>query len=148
MANPPAPSARTRRITACDSRESPNPICKEIAFQKSKPGKFDYLSAPNHPAHSRDSEFFTDDSSSLQLFCLEDARAVNYRLVAAANDLVGKSEVEVRETIGDKFPKHIYHPIVCIGALIAQRLRGGIRRALTRRSPSCSQRLRQETLDG
>jgi hypothetical protein len=31
---------------------------------------------------------------------------------AAANDLVGKSEVEVREAIGDKFPKHIYHSIV------------------------------------
>jgi hypothetical protein len=25
---------------------------------------------------------------------------------AAANDLVGKSKVEVREAIGDKFPKH------------------------------------------
>jgi 3'-5' exonuclease len=36
---------------------------------------------------------------------------------AAANDLVGKSDVEVREAIGDKFPKHIYHSIVCIGAL-------------------------------
>ena len=35
---------------------------------------------------------------------------------AAANDLVGKSDVEVREAIGDKFPKHIYHSIVCIGA--------------------------------
>ena|SRR5262252_7145854 len=33
---------------------------------------------------------------------------------AAANDLVGKSDVEVREAIGDKFPKHIYHSIVCI----------------------------------
>src|ERR1700745_1413370 len=38
---------------------------------------------------------------------------------AAANDLVGKSDVEVREAIGDKFPKHIYHSIACIGALIA-----------------------------
>jgi hypothetical protein len=38
---------------------------------------------------------------------------------AAANDLVGRSDVEVREAIGDKFPKHIYHSIVCIGALIA-----------------------------
>jgi predicted PolB exonuclease-like 3'-5' exonuclease len=38
---------------------------------------------------------------------------------AAANDLVGKSDVEVREAIGDKFPKLIYHSIVCIGALIA-----------------------------
>jgi hypothetical protein len=34
---------------------------------------------------------------------------------AAANDLVGKSDVEVREAIGDKFPKHIYPSIVCIG---------------------------------
>src|SRR4051794_12183765 len=40
---------------------------------------------------------------------------------AAANDLVGKSDVEVREALGDKFPKHIYHSIVCIGALIAHR---------------------------
>src|SRR5262245_3849868 len=40
---------------------------------------------------------------------------------AAANDLVGKSDVEIREAIGDKFPKHIYHAIVCIGALVAHR---------------------------
>jgi predicted PolB exonuclease-like 3'-5' exonuclease len=40
---------------------------------------------------------------------------------AAANDLVGKSDVEVREAMGDKFPKHIYHSIVCIGALVAHR---------------------------
>ena len=38
---------------------------------------------------------------------------------AAANDLVGKSDAEVREAIGDKFPKHIYHSIVCIDALVA-----------------------------
>src|SRR5262245_19110474 len=38
---------------------------------------------------------------------------------AAANRLVGKSDVEVREAMGDKFPKHIYHSIICIGALIA-----------------------------
>ena len=38
---------------------------------------------------------------------------------AAANDLVGKPDAEVREAIGEKFPKHIYHSIVCIGALIA-----------------------------
>ena len=38
---------------------------------------------------------------------------------AAANDLVGKSDAEVREAIGDKFPKHIYHSIICIGALVA-----------------------------
>ena len=38
---------------------------------------------------------------------------------AAANGLDGKTDDEVRAAIGDKFPKHIYHSIVCIGALIA-----------------------------
>jgi 3'-5' exonuclease len=40
---------------------------------------------------------------------------------AAANDLDGKSDDEIREAMGDKFPKHIYHSIACIGALIAHR---------------------------
>jgi predicted PolB exonuclease-like 3'-5' exonuclease len=40
---------------------------------------------------------------------------------AAANDLVGKSDEEIRAELGDKFPKHIYHSIVCIGALVAHR---------------------------
>jgi predicted PolB exonuclease-like 3'-5' exonuclease len=40
---------------------------------------------------------------------------------AAAHDLVGKSDVEVREAMGEKFPKHIYHSIICIEALIAHR---------------------------
>jgi 3'-5' exonuclease len=38
---------------------------------------------------------------------------------AAANDLFDKSADEVREAMGDRFPKHIYHSIICIGALIA-----------------------------
>jgi 3'-5' exonuclease len=40
---------------------------------------------------------------------------------AAAKGLVGKLEDEVRSEMGDKFPKLIYHSIVCIGALVAQR---------------------------
>lgn len=40
---------------------------------------------------------------------------------AGANGLVGKTDAEVREVIGDKFPKHVYHSIVCIGALVAHR---------------------------
>jgi 3'-5' exonuclease len=40
---------------------------------------------------------------------------------AAANDLVGKAEVDIRAALGNKFPKHIYHTIVCIGALVAHR---------------------------
>src|SRR4026207_2288173 len=38
---------------------------------------------------------------------------------ATANGLDGKSDDEIREAIGDKFPKHVYHFIICIGALIA-----------------------------
>lgn len=38
---------------------------------------------------------------------------------AAANDLLGKSAEQVRAEMGDKFPKHIYHRIICIGAVIA-----------------------------
>ena len=40
---------------------------------------------------------------------------------AAANDLVGKPDADVRAELGNKFPKHIYHTIVCIGALVAHR---------------------------
>ena len=40
---------------------------------------------------------------------------------AAAKGLVGKSDDEVRAEMGDKFPKLIYHSIVCVGALVAQR---------------------------
>jgi len=39
---------------------------------------------------------------------------------AAANGLDGKSDDEVRTEMGDKFPKHVYHSIACIGALIAR----------------------------
>jgi 3'-5' exonuclease len=40
------------------------------------------------------------------------------RWFAAANDLVGKSDAEVREAI-EEFPKRIYHSIICIRALVA-----------------------------
>jgi predicted PolB exonuclease-like 3'-5' exonuclease len=40
---------------------------------------------------------------------------------AAAKGLEDKSDDEVRAELGDKFPKHVYHSIVCIGALIAHR---------------------------
>jgi predicted PolB exonuclease-like 3'-5' exonuclease len=43
---------------------------------------------------------------------------------AAANDHAGKADDEIREAMGDKFPKHIYHSIICIGALVAHRDNG------------------------
>jgi hypothetical protein len=51
--------------------------------------------------------------TSQSAFCIDST-------FTAAHDLVGKSDLEVREAIGDKFPKHIYHSIVCIGALVAR----------------------------
>ena len=38
---------------------------------------------------------------------------------ARSNGLDGKTDEEIREVIGDKFPKHVYHSIICIGALVA-----------------------------
>jgi 3'-5' exonuclease len=43
---------------------------------------------------------------------------------AVANGLSGKTDNEIREAIGDRFPKHIYHSIVCIGALVAHHDQG------------------------
>ena len=40
---------------------------------------------------------------------------------AAAHGLQGKSDADVRSELGNKFPKHIYHSIICIGALVAHR---------------------------
>jgi 3'-5' exonuclease len=40
---------------------------------------------------------------------------------AAANDLVGRTDADIRAALGTRFPKHIYHTIVCIGALVAHR---------------------------
>jgi 3'-5' exonuclease len=40
---------------------------------------------------------------------------------AGAQRLQGKSDADVRVEMGNKFPKHIYHSIICIGALVAHR---------------------------
>lgn len=44
---------------------------------------------------------------------------------ARANGLQGRSSETVRSAMGDEFPKHIYHSIVCIGALLAERSSNG-----------------------
>jgi hypothetical protein len=43
---------------------------------------------------------------------------------AAANGHGGKGDDEIRAAMGEKFPKHIYHSIICIGALVAHREEG------------------------
>jgi 3'-5' exonuclease len=40
---------------------------------------------------------------------------------AAANNLVGQTDADIRAVLGNQFPKHMYHTIVCIGALVAHR---------------------------
>ncbi len=40
---------------------------------------------------------------------------------AAANGLEAQGDDDIRAAMGDKFPKHIYHSIICIGALVAHR---------------------------
>jgi 3'-5' exonuclease len=44
---------------------------------------------------------------------------------AEANGHDGKSDDDIRAAMGDKFPKHIYHSIICIGALVAHQQNGG-----------------------
>jgi 3'-5' exonuclease len=43
---------------------------------------------------------------------------------AVANNLLGKTDEEVLAAHGDKFPKHVFHSIVCIGAVVAERTQG------------------------
>jgi 3'-5' exonuclease len=43
---------------------------------------------------------------------------------AVANGHDGKCDDDIRAAMGDKFPKHIYHSIVCIGALVARQENG------------------------
>lgn len=43
---------------------------------------------------------------------------------AAAHGLGGKSDDEIRAAMGERFPKHIYHSIICIGALVAHHENG------------------------
>ena len=44
--------------------------------------------------------------------------------VARVNGFDEADEAAAREKLGDKFPKLIFHAIVCIGALIAERVEG------------------------
>src|SRR5215207_6269634 len=44
--------------------------------------------------------------------------------VARVNGFDERDEAAAREALGEKFPKHIFHKIVCIGALIAERVEG------------------------
>jgi hypothetical protein len=44
---------------------------------------------------------------------------LDLKRLATANGHGGKNDEEIRAEMGDKFPKHVYHSIIWIGALIA-----------------------------
>ena len=59
--------------------------------------------------------------------------------VARVNDLAPGDEQGAREILGDKFPKHPFHKIVCIGAVIAQRVPAGWK-VISKGAPHIGQR--------
>jgi hypothetical protein len=65
---------------------------------------------------------------------------------AAAHGLEEKSSEEIRSALGDKFPKHIYHSIVCIGALIAQK-RDGVWHVTASGAPHVGERSEKQLIE-
>src|SRR6185295_16289566 len=63
----------------------------------------------------------SDQAMSASVIVWDIETVPDLRGYAAAKGLAGKPDHEVRAEMGDKFPKLIYHSVVCIGALIAQR---------------------------
>ena len=59
---------------------------------------------------------------------------------AAATGLHGHAEKSLREQMGDKFPRQIFHRIVCLGALLADRGADGVWRATALEAPTLDQR--------
>lgn len=68
------------------------------------------------------------------------------RAFAAANGLEGKPFDEVRAALGDKFPKHLYHSIVCIGALVAER-RDGLWHVIASGAPHVGERSEKQLIE-
>jgi predicted PolB exonuclease-like 3'-5' exonuclease len=66
---------------------------------------------------------------------------------AAANDLSGKSDEEIRAAHGEKFPKHIFHSIVCIGALVAERATHGSWHVKASGAPHIGERSEKELIE-
>lgn len=59
--------------------------------------------------------------------------------VGRVNDLEEGDEQGARDILGEKFPKHLYHKIVCIGAIIAERVESGWQ-VVSRGAPHSGQR--------
>src|SRR5690348_3152838 len=66
---------------------------------------------------------------------------------AAANDLVGKTDEEIRAAHGERFPKHIFHSIVCIGALVAEKAAQGSWHVKASGAPHIGERSEKELIE-
>lgn len=65
---------------------------------------------------------------------------------ARAKGLTGLSDDQVREDLGEKFPKHIYHSIVCIGAVVAHFSEGWVVDAVG--APHLGERSEKDLISG
>lgn len=65
---------------------------------------------------------------------------------ATAAGLHGHAETSLRSQMGDKFPRQIFHRIVCIGALLADRGADGIWRATVLEAPTLAERSERELI--
>jgi hypothetical protein len=98
---------------------------KRVAAQNTRGGMSAAAVKADAPSPARSADYcpfcasFSSMNGSVIIWDLE--TVPDLRGFATANGLAGKTDEEAREAIGDKFPKHIYHSIVCIGALVARR---------------------------
>src|SRR3712207_2555817 len=65
--------------------------------------------------------------------------------VARVHGLEAGEQTKAREALGDKFPKHYYHQIACIGALVAERV-DGVWQVRSVGAPHCGERSEAELL--
>ena len=65
---------------------------------------------------------------------------------AAAAGLHGHAEKTLREQMGDKFPRQIFHRIVCLGALLADRGADGVWRVTALEAPTLAERGERELI--
>lgn len=65
---------------------------------------------------------------------------------AAAAGMHGHTEKALREQMGDKFPRQIFHRIVCLGALLADRGADGVWRVTGLEAPTLAERGERELI--
>jgi hypothetical protein len=99
-------------VRACPANVEPRKRPRPNNSDQTRTGGFD------HKVFSND-DVISGDAPMASVIAWDIETVPDLKGFAAANGLDGKSDEEIRAAMGDKFPKHIYHSIICIGALIA-----------------------------